>query len=86
MNKSQFKATAGAVVVGASLICEKLGAFTSILPPTIAKWLPVVSAVSGALVILYNQSLSSDHVSVPVEKVAQLTPAVQEKLGLADKV
>lgn len=72
MTSSQLKtaiATGAAVVAG---IASQLVPLSSVLPPALAKWLPVVVVVAGAVVAAFNQSLSTAHVSVPVEKAQAL--------------
>lgn len=71
MTSSQIKAVLGAIAAVCAAILPQL----NLLPPEYAGWVRVVSVVgaaAGALVAVFNQSLSGAHVSVPLEEARRL--------------
>jgi hypothetical protein len=54
------------------LAAARLGAFTALLPPAWAKWIPAVIAAAGVLKVAFSQSLSPDHVSVPYDDAVKI--------------
>jgi Flp pilus assembly protein protease CpaA len=71
-------ATAATVIAS---IAAKLVPLSDVLPPTIAKWLPVVVVVAGVIVSAFSQSLNPNHVSIPVEEAKALGVAKSQTEG-----
>jgi hypothetical protein len=86
MTGSQVKSAVGLVLTTVASACAALFPILQPLPLPYNKYASYVSiagALAGALLTAWNQSLSSDHVSVPVERI---TPAMAKNLGVADQV
>lgn len=76
MTNSQIKAIVAAIVAALAVLDGKMELLTAVLPQKYAEWLRVAVAVGGVLVVLFNQSASPNHVSIPVEtaKAAGVAP------------
>ena len=81
MTKSQLWTFAGTLASIASATLAGLTAYVPLMPPKVQIGIGIAGAVAGAVVSAYNQSLSSQHVSVPVERVADLPKEEIRKLG-----
>jgi hypothetical protein len=72
MTKSQLKSAVAGVATALATLDARMDLLTAVLPPKYAGWLRTLVIVGGVAVMLFNQSLSQNHISVPVEKAEAL--------------
>jgi hypothetical protein len=72
MTKSQVKALVAGATAALATLDARMDLLTAVLPPKYAGWLRTAVIVAGVLIVMFNQSLSTAHVSVPVEEAKAL--------------
>lgn len=72
MTSSQIKSIVAGVAAALATLDARMDLLTTVLPPKYAGWLRTAVIVGSALVMLFNQSLSKSHISVPVAKARRL--------------
>lgn len=81
MTNSQLKAIVGGVAAALGTLDAQTDVLAAVLPPKYAGWLRTVVIVGGVVVMLFNQSLSGAHVSIPVEEAKALGVAPEQTKG-----
>jgi hypothetical protein len=84
MTRSQLTAWIAATALALTEVGQKLVPLSAVLPPVVAKWLPVGIVIAGGIVTLFNQSASKAHVSLPVRKALALDVDVEKHGGKVD--
>jgi TRAP-type C4-dicarboxylate transport system permease small subunit len=79
MNKSQFKALVGGLAAALATLDARMDVLTMLLPPKYAGWLRTIIIVGGVILVLFNQSLSTEHTSLPVAEANALASGVTVK-------
>lgn len=72
MTKSQLKSIVGGAAAALGTLDAQMHVLAAVLPPKWAGWLRAVVIIGGVIVMLFNQSLSTAHVSLPVEEAKEL--------------
>ncbi|HEX7313282.1 MAG TPA: hypothetical protein VF297_05150 [Pyrinomonadaceae bacterium] len=72
MTNSQLKSLIATTAGILATIEAKAQVLSAVLPQSVSRWIPVVVIVGGFVVAAFNQSLSTAHVSVPVEEAKAL--------------
>lgn len=75
MSTSQFWSVLALVATLISAICAAILPYFDALPPNLRLYgtiVAVVGAASGSVVMVLNQSLSPNHVSIPVERAIEM--------------
>jgi hypothetical protein len=87
MTRSQMWSAAGTLAAAVSALVPRLLPLSDVLPPALARWLPVAGVVAGVVVAAMNQSLSPAHTSIPIEQAAAIADELPLGAGdpLADK-
>lgn len=65
MTNSQLKSVVAGAAAALTTLEARLDLLTAILPPKYAGWLRTGVIVAGVVVLLFNQSLSTAHLSMP---------------------
>jgi hypothetical protein len=86
MTKSQVWSAVGAVATVVSMLCAALEPQVKLLPEKYS-WVSlavgILGTVAGVFVVAFNQSLSSQHVSLPVDTARAVLPAgVKREIGM----
>ncbi len=81
MTTSQRTAWMAAGALALAEVGQKLIPLGAVLPPALAKWLPVVVVLAGGGVTLFNQSAHPGHVSFPKKKAKALGVAPEQTEG-----
>lgn len=81
MTTSQLKAIGGAAAAALATLDARMDLLTAVLPPKYAGWLRTAVIVAGVLVVLFNQSVNTNHVSIPVEEAKALGVAPEQTKG-----
>ena len=68
MTHSQLKAIAGGLAAALATLDARMDVLAMVLPPRWAGWLRTAVIIGGVVLVLFNQSLSTAHVSIPVEE------------------
>lgn len=65
MTNSQLKSIIAGAAAALATLEARLDLLTALLPPKYAGWLRTIVIVGGVLVVMFNQSLSTAHLSLP---------------------
>lgn len=81
MTTSQIKSIVAGAAAALATLEARMDLLTAILPPKYAGWLRTSVIVGGVLVMLFNQSISRSHLSLPVAEAEALVGVVGHPAG-----